>query len=415
MPQRKRAVRRRSMKSKPQTRLGVFILIAVLLFAAIWWISQPASQDKLPVLGKKIASKVDSLISEKAQQISDKLPLSKEEKEKQARTDVEKGIYSAADKLGTNEKDIKKKKKETEIFYLFPIDPNLTDLTFANIIIKGEVENMKGVFESGVEKGRRQVLTFVDTVSKQRHILELFYKRSDLSTQTSKKAIAIIVDDFGNYNSNLLTGFAQTNPAICFAILPGSRYAKETMQIARQYGHESIIHVPMEPLKYPKENPGDDAIFVQHSAGEITRRLERFINQLPYCIGINNHMGSFATSDETTMQVVMQTLKKHNLLFIDSRTANSSVAYQVAQRNMVKSYKRDVFLDEPDLSAATMTKKVSDCIEAARIKLYVIAIMHCHSQAHLDYLNKFVETIQKNGFDLVSVSSLGAYKLPEIP
>jgi polysaccharide deacetylase 2 family uncharacterized protein YibQ len=230
----------------------------------------------------------------------------------------------------------------------------------------------------------------------------------------SRKALAIIVDDFGNNGGNLLNGFLRTDPAVCFAIMPDTPYAQQTMNAAQAMGRECIIHVPMEPLNYPRENPGDKAIFIQQSASEITKRMERFIKDLPYCRGINNHMGSLATSDETTMKTVMQTLRKHKMYFVDSRTNSSSIAYKTAQKNLVTAYKRDIFLDEPDLSEANLNKRISDCLALSATKPYIVAIMHCHTQNHLNYLNRFIAKAKANGFTIVPVSKLGTLNLPEI-
>ncbi len=125
-------------------------------------------------------------------------------------------------------------------------------------------------------------------------------------------------------------------------------------------------------------------------------------------------MGSLATADEATMKVVMQTLKKHNLYFVDSRTSGSSVAYATAQRNLVPAFSRDVFLDAPDLSQANLKNKVDECSRLALTKPYVVAITHCHSTAHLDYLKRFVQELKNRGFRIVPFSELHAYKLPEI-
>ncbi|MCK7491912.1 MAG: divergent polysaccharide deacetylase family protein [Comamonadaceae bacterium] len=185
--------------------------------------------------------------------------------------------------------------------------------------------------------------------------------------------------------------------------MPNTPYADEAMEIATQNGHESIIHVPMEPATYPRENPGDHAIFIQQSAGEISRRIERFIKKLPDCIGINNHMGSLATADEPAMQAVMQTLRKHKLIFVDSRTTGNSIAYKVAQKNLVSAFKRDIFLDEPDLTEANMTKKLAECQTVAQSKSYVVAIMHCHTDKHLNYLKKFIARAEAEGFEIGSL------------
>ncbi len=414
MPQRKKPQRRYGSGRKAKQNIGIYIFAAISLFIVIIWISQPVSKDNTSEISvKKTATKEIEKVKDKLK-IPEKLIPKTADVEKKTQTEVEKGIFSALKKLHITEEDIQRKKKDGIVTFTVPIDPDISDLTFANMIFKGEIEKLHGIFETGIEKGRRQYLTFRDSATKQKYILELLYKHNEDLNLKQAKVISIIVDDFGNNKGKLLSDFAKTNKAVCFAIMPDTPYATEAMKIAKQYGHESIIHVPMEPVNYPREDPGDNAIFIQLSESEVCRRMERFINQLPDCIGVNNHMGSLATTYEPTMQAVMQTLRKHEFLFVDSRTSSGSLAYKIAQKNLVPALKRDIFLDEPNISQSTMDKKLSECLTMAQTKPFIIAIMHCHTAEHLNYLNNFIAKAKNAGFELVPISKLGAYKLPEI-
>jgi len=415
MPQKRKSPRRYSGKSHSGPSIGLYVFIALTLFVIVFWLSQPEDAVKTDKIAAKISSVTNLSKLKKQQDGVNQEANQTETEEKKYETIVEEAIYTALGKLHINEKSIRRKKTDEQITYAVPVNPAINDLTFANMIIKGEVETRNGIFTSGIEQGRRQILTFTDKESGLKHIVELFYKRDDKAVGTGSRSLAIIVDDFGNYGGSMLTAFAKTDPAVNFAIMPQTQYAVAAMKLATQHGHESIIHIPMEPKNFPQENPGDHAIFIQLSEGEITRRMDRFINQLPDCIGANNHMGSLATADEPTMQAVMKALKKHDLLFVDSRTTSSSVAYTVAQKNLVPAYKRDVFLDEPDLSNANLNRKIAECISLSQSRPYVIVIMHCHTEAHLKYLLSFIAQAEQAGFDLLPLSQLGTYRLPEIP
>ncbi len=400
------ARKRKSRGRSGSPGAGFLLLAFVILAGLVYWLSRPASPGSAGQRSEARAKK------EQAEKPSARKSEAGTGTEQAARTKLEKGVYNAAAKLRIANRDIKRSESARLIRFEVPVDPSQSDLTFANMIIKGEIERQGGTFQSGVEKGRRQTLTFEDAASGLKYEVQLFYKKADSSG--AAKYLAIIVDDFGNNGGNLLSNFAKTNPAVCFAILPNTPYAQQALKVAAQTGHETLIHVPMEPLNYPREDPGDDAIFVHLSPSEINRRMERFIKQLPGCIGINNHMGSFATSDESTMQAVMQCLRKHNLLFVDSRTTGTSVAYNVARKNLVPAVRRDIFLDEPDLSDATLDKKLDECLSLSSSRSYVVAIMHCHTAEHLSYLNRFIARAGKTGLHLVPVSQLEALKLPAI-
>jgi len=218
--------------------------------------------------------------------------------------------------------------------------------------------------------------------------------------------LAIVVDDFGNSGGSLLADFCKLDPAVTFAIIPDLPASKETMRKAVSSNHEVIIHVPMEPENAVSNNPGKNAIYTDLTEAEIAKRMEGFIDQLPYAVGINNHMGSKATSDVATMRAVMSVLKKHDLFFLDSNTIASTVVGKVARQSGVPSAKRQLFLDVPDNSDATIASKLDYLRKAASKNQNVIAITHCHNKTKLEQLKKFIKQARALGFELVPVSDL---------
>ncbi|MDD4310247.1 MAG: divergent polysaccharide deacetylase family protein, partial [Candidatus Cloacimonetes bacterium] len=154
--------------------------------------------------------------------------------------------------------------------------------------------------------------------------------------------------------------------------------------------------------------------FVQYSADKIDNLLSRFIKQLPDCEGINNHMGSLATTDEDVMRAVMATLKKHDMFFLDSRTSNVSVGYSIAQKAHIRSFKNDIFLDSPNISQSTLDERLNQILEMSVSKNNIIAITHCHNKEKLDYLKRFIIKLKAAGFVLVPISKVGHYNVPEL-
>jgi hypothetical protein len=222
------------------------------------------------------------------------------------------------------------------------------------------------------------------------------------------------VDDFGEIGGDLLSGFLNLPKEVTFAIFPEMKNSITTMERAHAQGRESIIHVPMEPLGYPQVNPGKNAILVQMKPAEITRLVSRFLDQMHLSIGINNHMGSLATTDPDVMGAVMNALRDKDKLFLDSRTSNVSVAYQVAQKAHIQAFRNDIFLDSPDVSSSTMESKIRQLETMSASDPHLIAITHCHSHEKLVYLVQFIERMRKAGFTLVPLSRSGRYQVPEI-
>ena len=336
-------------------------------------------------------------------------------KQKQEEISVLDAIVHAKLLLGVPNENYKNHIGEDAIYISIGIDSSEMDLNYANIIISGRVELIGGKILSGKEKnnGNKQVLKFEDPHDSQKYVVSLYYSKSQSITKT-KTQLAIVVDDFGIRNNKLLDDFCSLNNNVTFAILPDQKFSKHVMIKAAETGHETMIHIPMEPISYPRNNPGANAIYVHLSAKEIKRRMEGYIKQFPLCVGANNHMGSFATTDESVMRSVLQVLKDHDLYFVDSRTSQSSIAYDVAKKMLIPTCENQFFLDTPSITDKTLAIKLKQLKNLAKDRDKILVITHCATQDRYDFLKEFIKEIGKLDFELVPVSELFKSKLPEI-
>lgn len=163
--------------------------------------------------------------------------------------------------------------------------------------------------------------------------------------------------------------------AISVAVLPDSPHAREMATKAHNSGHEVLIHLPMAPLsKQPLEK---NTLRPEMSSDEIERIIRSAVNNVPYAVGINNHMGSKMTSNLFGMQKVMQALERYNLYFLDSVTIGNTCAMRAAQGTGVKVIKRKVFLDDSQ-NEADIRVQFNRAIDLARRNGSTIAIGHPH-------------------------------------
>ena len=113
------------------------------------------------------------------------------------------------------------------------------------------------------------------------------------------------------------------------------------------------------------------------SAAEVKRIVDQAIRNIPYAIGINNHMGSAMTSSRSGMDNVMQAMNAHNLFFLDSMTIGNTQSVNAAQGTRVKVIKRNVFLDDVQ-NEGEIRRQFERAIQLARKNGYAIAIGHPH-------------------------------------
>lgn len=186
--------------------------------------------------------------------------------------------------------------------------------------------------------------------------------------------LAIVIDDFG-YRPHTENQVLAMPPALSVAVLPNAPHAREMATKAHQAGHEVLIHLPMAPIsKQPLEK---DTLRPDMSSDEIERIIREAVNNVPYAVGLNNHMGSAMTSSLFGMQKVMQALERYNLYFLDSMTIGNSQAMRAAAGTGVKVIKRKVFLDDTQ-NEADIRRQFTRAVELARRNGSAIAIGHPH-------------------------------------
>lgn len=215
--------------------------------------------------------------------------------------------------------------------------------------------------------------------------------------------LVVIIDDFGNSGGALLKDFSALPAEVAFAVLPDLSHTVETGKLAAQTGHEVLIHVPMQALN-ASANPGENYIKPDSGEEEIARLLDDFYAQLPMAIGANNHMGSAVTADKEAMVAVLKHLSNKGLQFVDSVTTADSVIPGLARDMGLPSLRRDIFLDVPDNTDATLARKIDSLAKFKGRVEPIVIITHCHNRQKLEALQKFLAQVQGMGLRLISLS-----------
>lgn len=214
--------------------------------------------------------------------------------------------------------------------------------------------------------------------------------------------IALVIDDF-SADDPLAAHFCAIPQPLTFSILPGAAGQAHTLvERVRTNGHEVLVHLPMEPKG--RASAGMHAILVGLDDAEIRRRVRRALQRVPYARGINNHMGSKATADARVMRLVLSELKNRNLLFLDSRTTASSVAYQLAVDMDLRAFKRDLFIDE-SADVQTIRGKLWELAEIAARAGQAIGVGHNRRETLIALLAALPQ-LERRGFRFVPTSRL---------
>jgi len=160
-----------------------------------------------------------------------------------------------------------------------------------------------------------------------------------------ERLVAIIIDDMGS-SLEALEEICRLRQPMTVSVLPLSTYAEETARIAHENGLEVMLHLPGESLNHQEGNDSTAGLIRSGMSREEIRELvEESIARVPYIQGVNNHMGSKITQEEAVMRPILETLKRRDLFFLDSRTTADSIAFDLARKMGLRSAYRNVFLD----------------------------------------------------------------------
>ena len=87
----------------------------------------------------------------------------------------------------------------------------------------------------------------------------------------------------------------------------------------------------MQPLSYPRNDPGPHTIKLDASTEQNAANLAWALAQAPGAVGAYNIMGSAVTRDEAVMTGVRRQLKAGDLMFLDARAAVDTVSRDLGQ------------------------------------------------------------------------------------
>lgn len=201
-------------------------------------------------------------------------------------------------------------------------------------------------------------------------------KPPEPSKKGAEGKLAIVLDDAGN-SLEVLPLLDQLPDAVAVAVLPNSPHGPEVARALRQKGREVLLHMPMEPEGNGSPGPGEGALRVGMGEAEVRTLVEQALAAVGPVAGINNHMGSRATSDEPLMRALALALQGRRLYFLDSRTSPASVAEKVLRESGLPTLHRDVFLDVVDEEGA-IRSALATAASLAQARGRALAIGHVH-------------------------------------
>ncbi|WP_068619598.1 divergent polysaccharide deacetylase family protein [Paenibacillus tuaregi] len=220
-----------------------------------------------------------------------------------------------------------------------------------------------------------------------------------------KKKLAVIIDDLGNNMAG--TDEILSMPVkLTVAVMPFLPSTEKDAKRAHERGYDVLLHLPMEPKHGRPEWLGPGAILTSMSDAEVRKRVEEAIDNVPFVVGINNHMGSKATADERIMSIVLDVCKERGLFFVDSKTNYRSVVGKLCAQRGLPQVNNHIFLDDV-ASIQHISKQIMKVAEWLKEHDHCVTIGHVGGKGKKTaaVLKQSIDTLKQEA-DFVGVSEL---------
>ncbi len=224
--------------------------------------------------------------------------------------------------------------------------------------------------------------------------------------------VSLVIDDFGALPLSSIGGFLKLDISFTASVLPFEEFTAEVYEALAERDIEIIVHMPMEPESFPKDDPGENAIFVNLPKREIERRIVLAIEKMPNAVGMNNHMGSKATSDRDAMSAVACALDESGLFFIDSRTSLYTCAEKEARKHGIPTTCQDGNIDVVDDTSAIARRFIDLALSSRESECGILIVGHAKKNT-LIAIERVLPTLEKWGIKFIPVSELVSQRAKE--
>ena len=216
--------------------------------------------------------------------------------------------------------------------------------------------------------------------------------------------IAIVIADMGLSGVTTGTALQKLPPNVTLAFLPYAERLDSWVEQARTKGHEVMLSVPMEPLGFPRDDPGPNALLTTLSSDRNIERLHWSMSKVMGYTGITTTTGSKFAANADALKPVMDDLKARGLLFLDPRITSKSVGAAAADKAGVPRAVADRVIDR-DLARNSIDDQLRELETLAKQQGSAVGIGFPYPST-VERIGIWVTGLQDRGIVLVPLSAV---------
>jgi len=191
--------------------------------------------------------------------------------------------------------------------------------------------------------------------------------------------------------------------AVSLSFAPFGKNLDALIEASRRLGHEVLLDLPMEPVDFPRNDPGPHTLLTNVSIDQNLRQLEWVLSRVTGYVGVSVYMGSGFATKPRALTPILSELKARGLMLLDTRENPLGQTKTIADEIGLPVAANYLFLDrEPAQDAIEENLSKLE----ARAKERGLAIGTAHSYpVTVRVLRPWLDTLSRKGFVLAPVSA----------
>lgn len=218
----------------------------------------------------------------------------------------------------------------------------------------------------------------------------------------SHPRIAIVINGLGTDSALTQDALDRMPPEITFAFLPYVADLQKYVDAAREKKHEVLLAIPMEPLGFPRNDPGPYALLTQGGEKNL-QRLQWILNHARGYVGVTNYMGSLFTTSTADLEPILAIVREKGLLYLDINESINSLAGELARERGIPTAATGISLHE-ELNRASIDLRLTQLEAEAKRAGIAIATTN-PSPLVFERLLSWAEELKEKGISLVPLSA----------
>ena len=219
---------------------------------------------------------------------------------------------------------------------------------------------------------------------------------------TTRPRVGLLIAGFGLGVADSKRAIANLPREVTFAISPYTDNPEPLLASARLAGHEYVLSLPMEPLRFPENDPGPRALMTNLSAQQNQPRLRWVLSRLQGYAGVTAVLGALKgerlADMPEQMESIMAELDRRGLMYVPALGQAAPVPH-------VWSKAVDIVIDE-SAAATDIDSRLAGLETMARERGSALGLAVSPRPVTVERVAEWTSALLNRGLILAPVSAL---------